>query len=132
MAIEQDVLIACHILSDPNGGAKINLINVANEYGHFECFLKDMRELLKNREQGVSPPWYLYFLCGVLGIVEHLGFKENEGPVSIQVCVDGRVPPRAGLSSSSALVCAAALTTLVANKVRRGIYEEGDYQRRVD
>lgn len=69
---------------------------------------------LAARVPGVAPPWHLYYLCGVLGVLEHLGLED--GGISCDVVVDGRVPARAGLSSSSALVCAAALATLVANR----------------
>jgi len=74
------------------------------------------RKLLESRGNGV-PGWHLYFLCGALGVLEQLEGSLKSELVSLDVCVDGRVPPRAGLSSSSALVCAAALTTLVANEV---------------
>lgn len=84
------------------------------------CRIPNFRSILQNRKQGVAPGWYLYYLCGVLGTLEHLG--KDEHVCLIQICVDGRVPPRAGLSSSSALVCAAALATLVAYDVSTFAY----------
>ena len=56
--------------------------------------------------------WVNYFLCGYKGIVEELKIQR---PVHMRVMVDGTVPQGSGLSSSSALVCAAALATLQAN-----------------
>lgn len=72
---------------------------------------------MQGRKQGGAPSWYLYYLCGVLGTLEHMGTVEGGDVYLTEICVDGRVPPRAGLSSSSALVCAAALATLVAYEV---------------
>lgn len=54
--------------------------------------------------------WYEYAMCGVRGIAEKgLGSKRG-----IRAMMCGSVPPSAGLSSSSALVCCAALMTNVA------------------
>lgn len=57
-----------------------------------------------------DPQWHNYFLCGVKGILEHS--KSVNGGMSCMV--SGCVPPSAGLSSSSALVCCAALSTMYA------------------
>lgn len=54
--------------------------------------------------------WYEYALCGVKGITEK-GYNSRRG---IKAMMCGNVPPSAGLSSSSALVCCAALMTNVA------------------
>ena len=56
-----------------------------------------------------DPNWYNYFLCGLKGIEEHYGTAIEFG---IDVLVDGTIPPAAGLSSSSAFVCCAALTVM--------------------
>ena len=56
-----------------------------------------------------APRWYHYFLCGYLGMLEHLGISQSD--TGLELMVYGRVPPSAGLSSSSAFVCAAALIT---------------------
>lgn len=73
------------------------------------------REILRKREDGRAPDWHLYFLCGLLGAIETFSLENT--CESLEICVDGRVPPRAGLSSSSALVCASTLATLLGNKV---------------
>lgn len=64
----------------------------------------------------VQPEWYNYVLCGVKGMTEFLGLTS---PVGMQCVVDGCVPKSAGLSSSSALVCCAALATMQANNHSR-------------
>ena len=54
---------------------------------------------------GVS--WYNYLLCGIKGVLEQLP-PETE-LAGLNLFVSGNIPPGAGLSSSSALVCCAAL-----------------------
>ena len=58
--------------------------------------------------------WHNYVLCGIRGIAENLNKNSILG---MHVAVLGNVLPNAGLSSSSALVCAAALATAHANQV---------------
>lgn len=70
---------------------------------------------VKVPENGVSPEWYNYFLCGVKGIYDELPNGPQHG---MFVTVSGNIPPAAGLSSSSALVSAATLATSYVNKVR--------------
>lgn len=59
-----------------------------------------------------DPQWYNYALCGVRGVIEHMGAGSVVG---FNALVDGSVPKSAGLSSSSALVCCAALATAQVN-----------------
>nr|KAG5703664.1 hypothetical protein BaRGS_002538 [Batillaria attramentaria] len=54
-----------------------------------------------------DPQWYNYALCGVRGVMEKVGANVVKG---FNAVVEGRIPRSAGLSSSSALVCAAAIT----------------------
>lgn len=64
---------------------------------------------------GKSPCWSNYFLCGVLGAREYL--KENQlkavEKIGFLFGVTGNIPESSGLSSSSALVTAAVMATLV-------------------
>uniref|UniRef100_T1J9P6 Galactokinase n=1 Tax=Strigamia maritima TaxID=126957 RepID=T1J9P6_STRMM len=102
MAIEQDLVICCST-DDTN---QLRLFNVNCKYPEFQCESSSV-SIDKSK-----PNWYNYALSGYLGIIEH--FKPFN-PAGILMMIDGTVPPSAGLSSSSALVCAAALATLHAN-----------------
>lgn len=65
---------------------------------------------------GEGPKWYKYFMCGVKGVIETT--PNSEAAAGMNLAVTGNIPQSAGLSSSSALVSAAALTTAHVNKVR--------------
>lgn len=65
-----------------------------------------------------APAWHQYFTCGYRGVMEKLQqlFNNNLDPLrnkieqtELLVSVSGDIPPSSGLSSSSALVCAAAI-----------------------
>ncbi|CAI5438685.1 unnamed protein product [Caenorhabditis angaria] len=55
-----------------------------------------------------SPKWFDYILCGWKGILDYGGFEQ----FGMSFLVTGEIPPSSGLSSSSSLVCASALSTL--------------------
>ncbi|RWS12976.1 N-acetylgalactosamine kinase-like protein [Dinothrombium tinctorium] len=111
MAIEHDILIAISVSDD----SKINLVNLDSEkYSDFSDF-SDKFAI------DTPPMWYHYFLCGFRGIVENLKdcnqFQNGQSKnclnlLGVNVAVAGTIPPSAGLSSSSALVCASALATM--------------------
>lgn len=72
--------------------------------------------------QSLSLGWAKYIACGFRGVFEHLHNTSqapaNEAVSGLQLMVLGRVPAGSGLSSSSALVCAAALTTAYVHRVQ--------------
>ena len=102
MATEQDIAIAFGV----NNDSTINFFNTNPAYSDatapVEGFAID----------GLN--WHHYFLCGYKGVVETVCIQN---PVGIDILLNGNIPPSAGLSSSSALVCCAVLVTLVANGV---------------
>ncbi|KAL4228022.1 N-acetylgalactosamine kinase [Mactra antiquata] len=102
IAIDQDIVIAVRQTDDDT----LYLSNIDDKYSDYKCNVKDFEI---NKDQ---PDWHNYFLCGLKGIMELLSL---ENPVGMQCMVDGSVPSSAGLSSSSALVCCAALCTMQAN-----------------
>ena len=110
MAVEQDVAMAC-------GRNEKRLLNLSNTQEGYLQFSLSTRESASVR----GHEWYNYFLCGYKGIVDDLGVPE---PVGVDVVVDGNVPPSAGLSSSSALVCSAALSTAQANGIEMPTKQE--------
>lgn len=69
---------------------------------------------------GKTPCWSNYFLCGVKGAQEYL--RENQlkaiQNIGFLFAVTGNIPESSGLSSSSALVTAAVMATLVGYGVR--------------
>uniref|UniRef100_A0A0B6ZMI4 Galactokinase n=1 Tax=Arion vulgaris TaxID=1028688 RepID=A0A0B6ZMI4_9EUPU len=103
MAIEQDIVMA--VLPDNSG--KISLVNSDPQYNEFHGDVQTI-EITKD-----VPHWYKYVLCGVRGVKEH--FSDTEA-IGFMALVDGTIPRSAGLSSSSALVCCAALSMLKANR----------------
>jgi galactokinase len=78
--------------------------------------------------------WFEYFKCGIQGIhdkfpdIKLKGMKKISRKkilisnyfLGMKVLIDGTIPLSAGLSSSSALVVCAALTTVIANGVNIG------------
>ncbi|XP_052099776.1 N-acetylgalactosamine kinase-like [Mytilus californianus] len=102
MAIEQDLVIAVK----SNDSGRLQIVNTNMEYGMFEC---EINNFSINKEK---PVWHNYFLCGLKGLLEHCKVTKPKG---LQCVVDGTIPKSAGLSSSSALVCCAALVTMHAN-----------------
>ncbi|KAM9181860.1 N-acetylgalactosamine kinase isoform 3-T5 [Mergus octosetaceus] len=102
MAIEQDILIAV----EPVNNDVVQLANTNSLYLDFSASINDI-QIDKTKSQ-----WHNYFLCGLKGIQEHFGLNN---PTGMNCLLDGTIPPSSGLSSSSALVCCAALVTLRAN-----------------
>lgn len=97
MAIEQDIVFAV----SPNIDNEIILTNSDPLYKEFTCSVSSF-----TINKG-DPQWFYYALCGVKGVMDKEGAHVVKG---FNAVVDGRVPRSAGLSSSSALVCAAAIT----------------------
>lgn len=65
-------------------------------------------------DSGQAPMWYNYTLCGFKGVIEEKASSQLKGLI---FHTRGTIPPSAGLSSSSALVCAGALSLNVVLKV---------------
>lgn len=109
MALEQDILIAGKIIND----YKICLRNKNCTYKSKDFNIKNHNDIKIEADLNGKPYWYNYVLCGVKGALEYLNNEVSRG---LQLCVDGNIPPASGLSSSSALVSAACLTFLYAQK----------------
>jgi len=94
IAIQQDVVIAGR--ADPSD--RVLTVSSSNDsFQEYSCNIRDV--------QVTEVKWYSYVLAGYLGIAQRI----NSLPPGLQLMVDGTVPMSAGLSSSSALVCASAL-----------------------
>ncbi|KAK3775850.1 hypothetical protein RRG08_041562 [Elysia crispata] len=102
MAIEQDILMAI----SPDDSGKLTFVNIDSQY---EEFSGDVMQIRITKD---VPRWYKYMLCGVLGVKENFCSLVVNG---FKAVVSGTIPPSAGLSSSSALVCCAAMAMLRSN-----------------
>ncbi|CAG2063901.1 unnamed protein product, partial [Timema podura] len=116
MAIKNSIIIAVKtILNDV-----IKIVNTDSNYGH--SYKNNVDQLRIEVKPGEAPAWYCYVLCGIKGVLEAI--PSGQKPVGLSLAVTGNVPQASGLSSSSALVCAAALATAHANKLdisRKGL-----------
>lgn len=118
MALERDVVCAVSTMPVFPGApaARVVELRVANADAaaypprSFE-FRADPRTGVPEAAVDASRPhWTNYFLCGFKGLVEEAAARV---PYScVRVMVHGTVPPGSGLSSSSALVVAAALCAM--------------------
>ncbi|XP_015908534.1 N-acetylgalactosamine kinase [Parasteatoda tepidariorum] len=95
IAIEQSILIAV----GDNKEKQINIQNVDEKYPSISIAFD---EIQKEMSKGMS--WYNYIFAAILGLAD----KFQIAP-SFNMLVSSNLPPAAGLSSSSSLVCASAM-----------------------
>ncbi|KAK9244222.1 ribosomal protein S5 domain 2-type protein [Lipomyces tetrasporus] len=107
MAITQDVLIAVHV-----GGTDGKLV-LNNTDPHFPSRTFNVADLKDIEIDATVHEWSNYFLAGVKGAFSLLPSAEIP---SMHCVIDGRIPTGAGLSSSSAFVCASLLAIATAVK----------------
>lgn len=93
----------------PSDDDIIYLKNIQSKYKSFKCSINHIK--IESPKPGTYPGWHNYFLCGVKGILDYIE-KMGDCPLrGFKVAVSGNIPPASGLSSSSAMVCSAALST---------------------
>ncbi|KAE9553073.1 hypothetical protein FO519_003706 [Halicephalobus sp. NKZ332] len=102
MAIKQ----ATCVLLRKNGTSKINFHNSDPSY---ESHVHDASVHWLGTTR---PKWFHYFLSGWRGAKEELGVPQTSADGGLDILLSGTIPPAAGLSSSSSVVCAALLATL--------------------
>lgn len=114
-AVSVDVIIAVKVV--PTEGSEEATVKISNvnsqkfpsrEFG--VPFDKDIVIDPKKHE------WINYFKAGLLGALKFL--RKNDPsikPASLEIHLDGNVPPGGGISSSAAFVCASALAVMKAN-----------------
>ncbi|XP_029430384.1 N-acetylgalactosamine kinase isoform X2 [Rhinatrema bivittatum] len=102
MAIEQDILAAVEPL-------ETQVVQLANTNPLYLDFTANAANI---QIEKTKPLWHNYFLCGLKGIQERFNLSSPHG---MNCLIDGTIPPSAGLSSSSALVCCAGLVALNVN-----------------
>jgi N-acetylgalactosamine kinase len=116
MAVEQSVFCAVKINPDNH---QLILHNVDPKYEKYvgECFRVTDEQSGCGDQKNSAPKWHEYFLCGIRGLSEHLGTSPSKPlhSVGMKIMIGGNIPPSAGLSSSSAMVCAGAICTLKSN-----------------
>ncbi|XP_063241053.1 N-acetylgalactosamine kinase [Bacillus rossius redtenbacheri] len=109
MAIQNDILIA--VKKSEEG--KLKIVNVDPAYRTpYNGTTNNIKIQVK---AGEAPDWFSYVLCGVKGVLED--FPAGRKPVGCLLAVNGNIPPASGVSSSSALVCAAAMAAAHANEL---------------
>lgn len=118
-AVSVDVLIAAKVI--PSNTVDASFVKISNV--NPEKF--PSREFSVPRDSDsdieIDPKkheWVNYFKSGVRGALKYLRQKNSDGlfaPASLEVLVDGNVPPGGGISSSAAFVCASALAVMKAN-----------------
>ncbi len=115
VAVTADALIAVKVTSSSTDQATIKIANLNQEKfpsQEFQIPVKGDIEIDASKHK-----WTNYFKAGLRGALQFLRneYEGNWTPVSMEIVVDGNVPAGGGMSSSAALVCASALSALIAN-----------------
>jgi galactokinase len=114
-AVSVDVIMAVKVVPAGPSSTTVKIANVTPEKFPAREF-----SVPHDTDIEIDPKkheWVSYFKAGLLGALKFLR-KENAGslvPVSMEILVDGNVPPGGGISSSAAFVCASALAVMKAN-----------------
>ncbi|KAE9545109.1 hypothetical protein AGLY_000652 [Aphis glycines] len=109
MAIDQCIVVAAKRTTDRH---TVELTNLCTE--RYENVSKNISDI--NAESlSKSPSWSNYFMCGVIGAREYLNKNQLKAVENIGFlfAITGNIPESSGLSSSSALVTAAVMATLI-------------------
>lgn len=93
----------------PSDDDIIYMKNIQSKYKSFKCSINHLK--IEPPAPGSYPAWHNYFLCGVKGVLDYIEKMGDCSMRGFKVAVSGNIPPASGLSSSSALVCSAALST---------------------
>lgn len=117
MAIAADLLIAVSAVPSNTDGKENSRVSIANlNPERFESAEFSIPAAGQFDIDASAHSWINYFKAGFNGALQLL--RKNSPKIvlrSMQVLVDGVIPPGGGLSSSAAFVCASALATLRAN-----------------
>jgi galactokinase len=115
-AVSVDVIIAVKVVPTEGSEATVKISNVnsqkfpSREFG--VPFDTDVVIDPKKHE------WINYFKAGLVGALKFLrNSNPSVKPVSLEIHLDGNVPPGGGISSSAAFVCASALAVIKANGI---------------
>ncbi|KAK9465658.1 ribosomal protein S5 domain 2-type protein [Lipomyces arxii] len=123
MALSQDVLVAVSVVlpNDPVDDSRIILSNVqSTKYPtrvfNTQDFCDPYFDVPRNLDSGSEMDWSSYVLAGLKGALTFakLLASHSKPLPTIRILVDGEIPPCAGLSASSALVCSVLLAILAA------------------
>lgn len=113
-AVSVDVIIAVKVVPNAHSESVVKIANVTPDKFPSREFA-----VPRDTDAEIDPKkheWVNYFKAGMVGALKFLR-KERSSftPASVEVLVDGNVPPGGGISSSAAFVCASALATMKAN-----------------
>ncbi|KAI8919786.1 ribosomal protein S5 domain 2-type protein [Entophlyctis helioformis] len=109
MAIDRDVVVAV-ATKETQGTAQIVIGNTEADKYPTRSFEHDNKEYIAI--DSAIHEWSNYFKCGYKGAFEGVKLASAK---SFDAVISGTVPGGAGVSSSSAFVCASAVATLTAN-----------------
>lgn len=115
-AVSVDVIMAVKVVPAGASGTTVKIANVAPEKFPSREF-----NVPHETDIEIDPKkheWVNYFKAGLLGALKFLRKQRADGPLipaSMEILVDGNVPPGGGISSSAAFVCASALAVMKAN-----------------
>ncbi|KAI8853009.1 ribosomal protein S5 domain 2-type protein [Chytridium lagenaria] len=109
MAIARDVIIAVAESKDQTDPARVTVSNINGTKYPDNTFTHDSKNFVDI--DASLHEWSNYFKCGYKGAFE----ASLASGKSLNIVIDGNVPAGAGVSSSSAFVCASALATLTAS-----------------
>lgn len=113
-AVSVDVIMAVKVVPADASGTTVKIANVSPEKFPTREFA-----VPRDSDIEINPKkheWVNYFKAGLLGALKFL--RKGNGsliPASMEILVDGNVPPGGGISSSAAFVCASALAVMKAN-----------------
>lgn len=114
-AVSVDVIMAVKVVP----GTSETMVKIANVTP--EKFPTREFSVPRDTDIEIDPKkheWISYFKAGLLGALKFLRKEKADGslvPASMEILVDGNVPPGGGISSSAAFVCASALAVMKAN-----------------
>lgn len=114
-AVTVDALVAVKVKNSSTGALNLKIANFNPDKYPTRTFSLPLEKEIDI--DATKHEWTNYFLAGLRGAWQYL--KEKKGPSFVpkdmDIVMDGNVPAGGGLSSSAALVCAAALSVMKAN-----------------